>query len=56
MMVRLPRFATCLGDTPALDISLLFRLVRDDVLAATARHQEPYVHGSLPGEVLSFRP
>ncbi len=43
-------------DTPGLDISLLFRLVRDDVLAATARQQEPYVYGSLPGEVLSFRP
>jgi uncharacterized caspase-like protein len=42
-------------DTPGLDISLLFRLVRDDVLAATARQQEPYVYGSLPGEVLSFR-
>ena len=24
--------------------------------AATARQQEPYVYGSLPGEVLSFRP
>jgi Caspase domain/Tetratricopeptide repeat len=43
-------------DTPGLDISLLFRLVRDDVLAATARRQEPFVYGSLPGEVLSFRP
>ena len=43
-------------DTPGLDISLLFRLVRDDVLAATGRKQEPYVYGSLPGELLSFRP
>ncbi len=43
-------------DTPGLDISLLFRLVRDDVLAATGRQQEPFVYGSLPGEVLSFRP
>ena len=43
-------------DTPGLDISLLFRLVRDDVLAATGRQQEPFVYGSLPGEILSFRP
>jgi hypothetical protein len=43
-------------DTPGLDISLLFRLVRDDVLTATRRQQEPYVYGSLPGELLSFRP
>jgi uncharacterized caspase-like protein len=43
-------------ETPGLDISLLFRQVRDDVLAATRRQQEPYVYGSLPGEVLSFRP
>jgi tetratricopeptide (TPR) repeat protein len=43
-------------DTPGLDISLLFRLVRDDVLAATGRRQEPFVYGSLPGELLSFRP
>src|SRR5262249_31863797 len=43
-------------DTPGLDISLLFRLVRDDVLTATDRRQEPFVYGSLPGELLSFRP
>ena len=43
-------------DTPGLDISLLFRLVRDDVLVATGRRQEPFVYGSLPGELLSFRP
>jgi hypothetical protein len=43
-------------DTPGLDISLLFRLVRDDVLAATGRQQEPFMYGSLPGEILSFRP
>ena len=27
----------------------LFRLVRDDVMEATAGRQEPYTYGSLPG-------
>jgi tetratricopeptide (TPR) repeat protein len=36
--------------TPGLEIGKLFRQVRDDVLAATSRKQEPFVYGSLPGE------
>ena len=40
--------------TPNLEISLLFRMVRDDVLNATGRRQEPFVYGSLPGESLYF--
>ena len=32
-----------------LEISLMFRQVRDDVLAATANQQEPTTYGSLPG-------
>ena len=32
-----------------LEISLLFRKVRDQVLAATENLQEPYVYGSLTG-------
>jgi hypothetical protein len=28
--------------------------VRDDVLAATGRKQEPFVYGSLPGEDFFF--
>jgi len=40
---------------PGLEISMLFRFVRDDVLAATARQQEPFVYGSLPGEPFYFR-
>ena len=41
--------------TPGLEINKLFRLVHDDVLAATGRRQEPYVYGSLPGEDFFFR-
>lgn len=38
------------------EISKLFRLVRDDVQAATNGRQEPYVYGSLPGEDFFFNP
>jgi tetratricopeptide (TPR) repeat protein len=40
--------------TPGIEISKLFRLIRDDVLAATGRRQEPFVYGSLPGEDFYF--
>jgi tetratricopeptide (TPR) repeat protein len=40
--------------TPGLEIGKLFRQVRDDVLAATGRKQEPFVYGSLPGEDFFF--
>lgn len=39
---------------PNLEINKLFRLVHDDVLAATDRRQEPYVYGALPGEDFYF--
>jgi tetratricopeptide (TPR) repeat protein len=42
--------------TPGVEINKLFRLVRDDVLAATGRRQEPFVYGSLPGEDFYFNP
>ena len=42
-------------ETPGLEISLLFRKVRDDVLAATGRRQEPFIYGSLPSEAFYFR-
>ena len=42
--------------TPGVEISKFFRLVRDDVLAATNRKQEPFVYGSLPGEDFFFKP
>jgi hypothetical protein len=36
--------------TPNVEINKLFRLVRDDVMEATAGRQEPYTYGSLPGK------
>jgi uncharacterized caspase-like protein len=40
---------------PGVEINKLFRLVRDDVLNATGKRQEPFVYGSLPGEDFFFR-
>ena len=40
---------------PGLEIGLLFRKVRDDVYAKTARQQEPYTYGSLPAQPFYFR-
>lgn len=37
---------------PGLDIRLALGQVRDDVLAATSREQEPFVYGSLGGGIL----
>jgi TPR repeat protein len=45
-------FATALMDNltqPDLEISLMFRKVRDQVLAATDNKQEPHTYGSLSG-------
>jgi hypothetical protein len=42
--------------TPRLDLRVLFDRVRDDVMAATGRRQQPFTYGSLPGESLSFVP
>jgi uncharacterized caspase-like protein len=41
---------------PGLEISLLFRAVRDDVLAKTGRAQEPFTYGSLSGQAFYFKP
>jgi tetratricopeptide (TPR) repeat protein len=35
--------------TPQIEIRKLFDLVRDDVMAATNRQQQPYSYGSVPG-------
>jgi tetratricopeptide (TPR) repeat protein len=35
--------------TPQLEIRKLFDLVRDDVMAATGRRQQPFSYGSVPG-------
>ena len=42
--------------TPRLDLRLAFMRVRDAVLQATGRRQEPYLYGSLGGEVVSLVP
>jgi tetratricopeptide (TPR) repeat protein len=42
-------------ETPGLEISIMFRKVRDQVLARTNNAQEPFTYGSLPGEELYFR-
>jgi uncharacterized caspase-like protein len=51
-------FATALVkyiETPGLEINFLFRRVRDDVINATGRRQEPFVNGSLPAAEFYFR-
>ena len=40
---------------PGLEINLLFRKVRDEVLAKTGRQQEPFTYGSLPAQPFFFR-
>ena len=42
--------------TPGLEIRLLFGQVRDDVIAATNRRQEPAIYGSLGGQPFYFVP
>lgn len=39
---------------PGLELSTVFRRVRDQVLASTGRRQEPFIYGSLPAEPLYF--
>lgn len=39
---------------PDLDVDRLLRMVRDDVLKATNREQEPFDYGSLPAETISL--
>ena len=42
-------------ETPGLEINFLFRRVRDDVIAATGRRQEPFVYGSLSGQEIYLK-
>jgi hypothetical protein len=42
--------------TPNLEIRKLFGLVRDDVLAATGRQQEPSIYGTLGGDDFIINP
>jgi uncharacterized caspase-like protein len=42
-------------ETPGLEISFLFRRVRDDVMTTTKREQQPFVYGSLSKEEIYFK-
>ncbi len=42
--------------TPGVEINKAFRLVRDDVVEATAGRQEPCTYGSLGSEDFFFVP
>jgi uncharacterized caspase-like protein len=42
-------------EEPGLEIGFLFRRVRDKVMTATGKRQEPYLYGSLPSESLFFK-
>jgi hypothetical protein len=42
-------------ETPGLEINFLFRNVRDDVLSATGREQEPFVYGALSKESIYLK-
>ncbi len=43
-------------EEPGLEINLMFRKVRDEVLAETGNRQEPFTYGSLPGESIFLVP
>lgn len=43
-------------EEPGLDIALMFRKVRDSVLAETGNRQEPFIYGSLPGREIYLVP
>lgn len=36
-------------DKPGVEINMVFRKVRDEVMKKTARRQQPFIYGSLPG-------
>jgi hypothetical protein len=42
--------------TPGLEINVLFRRVRDDVLTATGKRQEPFTYGTLGAEEVFLHP
>jgi uncharacterized protein len=42
-------------ETPGLDVGLLFRTVRDEVLSATRREQQPFVYGSLSSKPIYLK-
>jgi uncharacterized protein len=42
-------------ESPSLDVNLMFRKIRDDVMAQTKRSQQPFVYGSLPPKPIYLR-
>lgn len=42
--------------TPGIDVRIMFGKVRDHVLAATGHTQEPFIYGSLSGDIISLVP
>jgi uncharacterized protein len=42
-------------ESPGLDVNLMFRKVRDDVLSHTSRRQQPFVYGSLPNKPIYLK-
>lgn len=43
-------------ESPGLEITFLFRNVRDDVMVATNKQQQPYIYGSLSKEQIFLTP
>lgn len=43
-------------ETPGLEVTFLFRNVRDDVMRATGREQQPFVYGSLSSTAIYLKP
>ena len=41
--------------TPGLEVNQIFRLVHDEVLAATDKQQEPFTYGQLPAQQFYFK-
>ena len=42
-------------ETPGLEVTFMFRAVRDEVMVATNREQQPFVYGSLSREAIYFK-
>ncbi|QQO14045.1 caspase family protein [Bradyrhizobium diazoefficiens] len=43
-------------ETPGLEITQLFRVVRDEVMQSTARKQQPFVYGTLSKQLVYLKP
>ena len=42
-------------ETPGLEVSFIFRNVRDDVIAATNNEQQPFIYGSLSRDLIYLK-